>query len=98
MMRLFLGTLFGLGVVTSASACGGNGENDCRQVCNWWGNYCVDSVESCVEDCLESDESAGEAIERCVNGGGWGTPSTCQSAGCCVRFIYADYDSRCVGF
>ena len=52
-------------------------------------------VQSCIDDCRDSDESATEAIDRCVEGNGWSTPSTCQSAGCCVRWVYDDYDTRC---
>lgn len=92
-LGLFVGA-FSLGAVLGLAGCG-NSESDCQEACSWWGQYCVDPVESCVEDCLESEESATEAIDRCVDGNGWGTPDTCQSAGCCLRWVYGDYDTRC---
>jgi len=83
--------------LAAATGCGGNSAADCDTVCTWWAQYCTgETKESCVSDCKESDESASEAIDRCVNGAGWGTPSDCKSASCCVRFVYANYLNECL--
>lgn len=81
------------------SSCAVNSDADCQQLCTWWQRACTaEPVSSCVSDCKDTSESAAEGIKRCVQGQGWNpNPSTCQSAGCCVRFVYADYKSRCVG-
>ncbi len=86
-------------VLTSLSSCAVNSDADCQRLCEWWGRACTsEPVASCVSDCKGSSESAAEGISRCVQGNGWSpNPSTCQSAGCCVRFVYDDYRARCVG-
>lgn len=86
-----------LALAVATSGCVVNSDTDCRTLCTWWQRYCTsETVDSCVADCLDTTESAAQGITRCVNGQGWGTPSTCQSAGCCVRFVYSDYQQRCV--
>jgi len=87
-----IGLLLACGV-----GCGGNSEEDCQKVCDWWAVYCTgETKESCMSDCSDTDESAEEAITRCVDGEGWGTPSSCKSASCCVRFVYDDYSGQCI--
>ena len=78
------------------AACG-NSSADCERACTWRARWCTEPTQSCVRDCMETTESAKEAISRCVEGKGFPTPSTCQSAGCCLRFVYDDYQQRCVG-
>lgn len=82
------------------AGCAVNSDADCQTLCTWWQKACTaEPLSSCVSDCKESTESAAEGIARCVEGQGWDlSPSTCQSAGCCVRFVYDDYRARCVGF
>jgi hypothetical protein len=84
-------------VTVGLSSCAVNSEADCQTLCTWWQRSCfAEPVASCMADCRESTESAAEGIRRCVRGEGWNSnPSTCQSAGCCVRFVYADYKTRC---
>lgn len=84
-------------ILVTMSSCAVNSEADCKALCAWWLRACTAETEaSCLSDCRESSESAAEGIKRCVNGAGWNpNPSTCQSAGCCVRFVYADYSTRC---
>ncbi|MEW5738657.1 MAG: hypothetical protein AB1938_07000 [Myxococcota bacterium] len=81
------------------ASCGANSASDCQTLCEWWHRACfAEPISSCLSDCRESAESAAEGIKRCVEGQGWNSnPSTCQSAGCCVRFVYDDYQARCVG-
>ncbi len=89
-----------LAAFAALPGCGGNSDEDCRTVCEWWHQYCFgETVESCVADCKDTDESAKEAITRCVQGQGWGTPSSCVSASCCVRWVYSadSYASYCLG-
>ena len=86
-----------VGLLVALGACGGNSDEDCDAVCSWWAQYCTgESQESCVSDCKDSDESAKDAIDRCVNGAGWGTPSDCKSASCCVRFVHDNYNDQCL--
>lgn len=78
-------------------SCAVNSDADCQTLCQWWQQACTaEPLASCLSDCRDTTESASEGVKRCVQGQGWNpTPSTCQSAGCCVRFVYADYQSRC---
>lgn len=84
-------------VTMSLASCAVNSEADCQTVCTWWQRACfAEPLASCLADCRESSESAAEGVKRCVRGEGWNAnPSTCQSAGCCVRFVYDDFRSRC---
>ena len=86
-----------LAVSLVVSSCAVNSDADCQTLCTWWQRACTsETVASCVSDCRESTERASEGIKRCVQGEGWNpNPSTCQSAGCCVRFVYADQRARC---
>lgn len=80
------------------TACPVNSSEDCRQVCEWWQKYCTgETLESCLSDCRDTTESASEAVARCVRGEGWGVPSSCRSASCCVRFVYDEtyYRTTC---
>ena len=98
---MFRNAIFGFAIVCTLAflpACG-NSEADCQTVCDWWVGYCfAETHESCMSDCLDTDESAAEAIDRCVDGQGWGTPSSCVSASCCVRFVYwpYQYEQQCL--
>lgn len=81
------------------AGCGVNSDADCRTLCSWWQTYCTsETLESCLSDCGDTSESAADGIKRCVDGEGWGTPSSCRSASCCVRFVYSDasYRQQCL--
>lgn len=83
----------------AGAGCAVNSEADCRTVCTWWQGYCTaESLEGCVADCRDSTESAAQANARCVQGQGWGTPSGCESASCCVRWAYSEstYQQKCL--
>lgn len=79
------------------ASCAVNSDADCQTLCEWWQKACTaEPLSSCLSDCKDTTESAKEGITRCVEGAGWNSnPSTCQSAGCCVRFVYSDYATRC---
>lgn len=91
--------LYFLGLSCWLAGCAVNSDADCQRLCEWWQRACsAEPVSSCLEDCQDTSESAAAGLERCVDGEGWDpTPPTCQSAGCCVRFVYDDYATRCVG-
>ncbi len=77
------------------AGCSVNSDGDCNQLCTWWARYCTgEPLSSCVSDCKDTTESAAEGLKRCAQGQGWGTPSNCRSASCCVRFVYSDYNYR----
>lgn len=82
----------------SLASCAANSEADCQALCEWWQRACTaEPLSSCLSDCKDTGESAAEGITRCVEGQGWNpNPTSCQSAGCCLRFVYDDYQSRCV--
>jgi len=87
-----------LALGAAVAGCGGNSESECRPICEWWQQYCTgESFDSCMSDCQDADEDAATVEKRCVDGDGWGTPSSCQSASCCVRFVYDSYyyDTHC---
>jgi len=97
---LFLALLIGFSTVLAGLSLGcPNSPTKCEEICSWWSNYCTgESHQSCLDDCAWADESASSVLDRCVAGNGWGTPSNCQSASCCLHFVYWEeqYTRQCL--
>lgn len=93
-------TLYCVFLLLGLVGCGINGRARCEQVCDWWISACSgEDRESCMSDCRWADESASSVVDRCVEGNGWNpNPDTCQSASCCVRFVYFEdeYQRQCL--
>ena len=98
MLRKLSFIVVALSLLGGLASCG-NSEESCTEICEWWDDYCTGvPFSSCMDDCQSADEDADSVISRCVDGEGWSEPSSCQSASCCVRFVYweDDYAYQCL--
>ena len=77
--------------LTLVASCGPS-EADCRQLCDWWSQYCTsETTQSCMDDCMDSSQDDVDyARGQCLDS----SASSCKGASCCLRFVYTDYYYR----
>ena len=89
------GNFLPFAVVALTLAAGCPSEEDCTEICDWWSVYCFgESHSSCMDDCMESSLDTVDEAMSCVDT----SVSSCQSASCCVEFVYweSEYLDRCL--
>ncbi len=91
MRRLFPAVVV---VVAAAAGCP-NDPAGCEAICDWYLQFCDEDRATCLDDCAWADPATFDEAGACIAD----TPSSCQSASCCVEFVYDAYnfERECLG-